>query len=161
MQKYLKITQEYFVMLAKFHIGCEIDFPQFWFRKAYEIHFPQFRKACKISHRVRNSFSKVLLSILQLVLLLAFRKACENFAQPCEIVGCQISSLIFFLAYLIDLAKATKLSKAWILHVFELQLALPWTIHNSPSFLARLNDQKAIKNTKTCQKLIGNICKGL
>ena len=65
------------------------------------------------------------------------------------------------LAYLIDLAKAMRLSKTWILHVFELQLALPWTIQNSLSFLARFNDQKAIKNIKTCQKLIRNICEGL
>ena len=77
MQKYLKITQEDFTMLAKFRTGCEIDFPQFWFRKAcenfargFEIHF----KACEISHRMRNSFSKVLLSVLQLVFLLAFSK---------------------------------------------------------------------------------------
>ena len=85
----------------------------------------------------------------------------RHFAQPCEIAGCQISSLILFLAYLIDLPKATKLSKTWILHVFELQLALPWIIQNSPSFLVRFNDKKAIKNTKTCQKLIRNICKGV
>ena len=69
--------------------------------------------------------------------------------------------MILFLAYLIDLAKAMKLSKTWILHVFELQLALLWTIQISFPFLARFNDQKAIKNTKTCQKLIRNICKGL
>ena len=111
-QKYLKITQE------------------------------DFRLACEISHRVRNSFFTVLLSVLQLLLLLAFRMLCENFAQPCEIARCQISSLILFLAYLIDLAKATKLSKTWILHVFELQLALPWIIQNYPSFLVSFNDKK-------------------
>ena len=129
-QKYLKITQE------------------------------DFCKACEILHRVRNEIFTVLLSVLQLVLFLAFRMLCENFTQPCEIAGCQISSLILFLAYLIDLAKATKLSKTWILHVLELQLALPWTTQSSPSFLACLNDEKAIKNTKTCQELIRNTCNG-
>ena len=140
-QKYLKITQEKI-------------------RKACENHFPQFRKACKISHRVRNSFFTALLSVLQLVLLLGILHALQKFRIAMRIARCQISSLILFLAYLIDLAKATKLSKTWILHVFELQLALPWTIQNSPSFLAHFNDKKAIKNTKTCQKLIRNICKG-
>ena len=130
-QKYLKITQE------------------------------DFRLACEISHRVRNSFFTVLLSVLQLVLLLAFHMLYENLAQPCEIAGCQISSLILVLTYLIDLEKTTKLSKPWIIHVFKLQLALPWTIQNSPSFLVRANDKKAIKNTKTCQKLIRNTCKSL
>ena len=37
MQKYLKITQEDFAMFAKFRTGCEIDFPQPWFRNACEI----------------------------------------------------------------------------------------------------------------------------
>ena len=59
-----------------------------------------------------------------------------------------------------DLEKATKLSKTWILHVTKLQLALPWTTQSSPSFLARFNYKKAMKNTKTCQKLISNPCKG-
>ena len=84
-----------------------------------------------------------------------------HFAQPCEIAGCQISSMILFFAYLIDLSKAMKLSKTWILHVIYLQFAQSWTTQSSPSFLACFNDQKAIKNTKTCQKLIRNICKGL
>ena len=73
--------------------------------------------------------------------------------------------LVFFLASLIGLAtycqalqRAMKCSKARILHVFELQLALPWISQNSPSFLACFNDQIAIKNTKTCQKLISNPC---
>ena len=144
MQKYLKITQE------------------------------DFRKAYEILHRVQNSFS----SVFGFTRLEKFRTGCEihfsqscslscslysfqHFAQPCKIARCQISSLILFLAYLIDLEKASKLSKTWILHVFELQLAFPWTIQNSPSFLARFNDKKAIKNTKTCEKTIRNICMGL
>ena len=128
MQKYIKLTQE------------------------------DFCKTCEISHRVRNEIFTVLLFVLQLVLLLAFRIGCEMKLLDVRFLP---DSLILFLAYLIDLAKATKLSKTWILHVFELQLALLWTIQNSPPFLARFNDQKAIKNTKTCQKLIRNIFKGL
>ena len=143
MQKYLKITQE------------------------------DFHKVCEILHRVRNSFCSALISQGLLNFAQGVKSifhsfalcptACTpfgHFAQPCEIVGCQISSLILFLAYLIDLAKATKLSKTWILHVFELHLASPWIIHNSLSLLACFNDKKAFKNTKTCQKLISNTCKG-
>ena len=114
-----------------------------------------FTRCEKFWHRVPNSFFSVLLSVLQLVLLLAFSIAMRN----CWMLDLFSDSL--HLAYLIDLAKAMRLSKTWILHVFELQLALPWTTQNSPSFLVRFNDQKAIKNTKTCQKLIRNICKGL
>ena len=73
--------------------------------------------------------------------------------------------LVFFLASLIGLAtyfqawkRAMKCSKTRILHVFELQLALPWIAQNSPSFFACFNDKKATKNTKTSQKLISNHC---
>ena len=73
--------------------------------------------------------------------------------------------LVFFHASLIGLATycqawkmAMKCSKALILHVFELQLALPWITQNSPSFLACFNDKKATKNIKTFQKLISNPC---
>ena len=58
--------------------------------------------------------------------------------------------LVFFLASLIGLATycqawqmAMKCSKTWILHVFELQLALPWIAQNSPSFFVCFNDPKA------------------
>ena len=73
--------------------------------------------------------------------------------------------LVFFLASLIGLAtycqawkRAMKCSKTRILHVFELQLALPGIAQNSPSFFACFNDKKATKNTKTNQKLISNPC---
>ena len=73
--------------------------------------------------------------------------------------------LVFFLASLIGLAtycqawkRAMKWSKTRILHVFELQLSLPWIRQNSPSFFACFNDKKATKNTKTSQKLISNPC---
>ena len=129
-QKYLKITQE------------------------------EICKAREISHRVRNQLFIVCSLSCSLYSFWAFRMLCENFAQPCEIDGCQISSLILFLAYLIDLTNAMKLSKTQILHVIQLQLAFPWTTQSSSSFLASLNDKKSIKNTKTCQKLIINTCKG-
>ena len=71
--------------------------------------------------------------------------------------------LVFFPASLIGLEtyfqawkRVMKCSKTWILHVFELQLALPRIAQNSPSFFACFNDQKATKNTKTSQKLISN-----
>ena len=73
--------------------------------------------------------------------------------------------LVFFLTSLIGLAtycqawqRAMKCSKTRILHVFKLELALPWIAQNSPSFFACFNDKKAIKNTKTSQKLISNPC---
>ena len=73
--------------------------------------------------------------------------------------------LVFFLTSLISLAtycqawkRAMKWSKTQILHVFELQLSLPWITQNSPSFFACFNDKKATKNTKTSQKLISNPC---
>ena len=73
--------------------------------------------------------------------------------------------LVFFLASLIVLAtycqawkRAMKWSKTRILHVFELQLSLPWITQNSPSFFACFNDKKATKNTKTSKKLISNPC---
>ena len=44
---------------------------------------------------------------------------------------------------------------------FEIQLALPWTEQSPLSFLAHFNDQKAINNTKTYQKLISILTKVL
>ena len=77
--------------------------------------------------------------------------------------------LVFFLASLIGLEtysqawqRAMKSSKTRILHVFELQLALPWIAQNSLSFFTCFTYQKAIKNTKTSKKkLICNPCQVL
>ena len=38
--------------------------------------------------------------------------------------------------------------------MFELQLALLWTIQNSPPFLARFNDKKATKTPKLAKNLL-------
>ena len=110
----------------------------------------KFRTGCEI-HFVQ------LWSVLQLVLLLGISRALRKFRiamRNCWMLDFFSDSLPCILA------KATKLSKTWILHVFELYLAFPLIIHNFPSLLACFNDQKAIKNTKTCQKLISNTCMG-
>ena len=133
------MAQEDFAYYAKFCMVCEI----LWL-------------LIVVSHGVRNFFHSVLLSILQLLLLLISHSHAKML-----VVG--FLPLGFFLAFLIGLAtycqawqKAMKCSKARILHVFELQLALPWITQNSPSFLACFNDKKATKNIKTFQKLISN-----
>ena len=106
-----------------------------------------------------------------------FRTRCEiSFTHTCSLSCSYWSSSWFHIAmqncWLLDffsdslpcildwLGKGLWSSKAWILHVIELQLAFPWTTQSSPSFLACFNDKKATKNTKTCQKLISNTCKG-
>ena len=147
-----------YARLARFCIGCEIQFPQFAglarFRIGCEIHFSSIRKACEISHKLRNSFSSALVSVLQLVLLFYF-------AQPCEIAGSQISSSLLIFAYLIDLSKAIKLSKAWILHVLALSSCFAMDYINFSLILGSFNDKKAIKTIKTCQKLISTLAKVL
>ena len=45
-----------------------------------------------------------------------------------------------------------KCTKAWILHVFELQLALPWIAQNSPSLFACFNDKKKLQKTPKLAK---------
>ena len=117
-------------------------------------------KACEHFVRVQNSFFTILLSVLQLILLLGILQACKNFAQPCEIVGCQIPSLIFFLTCLIDLAKASKLSKTWILHVLELSSCFSMDYTTFPSLLSHFNDKKTIKNTQNLPNIDQYTCKG-
>ena len=164
-QKYLKIIGRFLKACENFARGCEIHFPQFrkkaWenFARGCEIH-SHFRKACEILQDCEIPSSQPRSLSCTLYSSWAFRKFAKFSQRGCEIVECQIPSLILFLAYLIDLAKASKLSKTWILHVIQLQLALSWTTQSSPSFLACFNDKKAIKNTKTCQKLISENCKG-
>ena len=108
----------------------------------------KFRTMCEI----------VLHSVLQLLLLLISHK-------HAKLLHVGFLPLVFFLASLIGFAtycqawqRAMKCYKTRILHVFELQLALPWITQNSPSFFACFNNQKATKNTKTSQKLISNPC---
>ena len=83
--------------------------------------------------------------------LLWFCMVCEISHNHAKMLAIGLLPLVFFLASLIGVAtycqawqRAMKCSKAQILHVFELQLALPWIW--------------ATKNTKTCQKLISNLC---
>ena len=106
----------------------------------------KFRTLCEI----------VLHSILQLLLLL-ISHVLQNFRinmQNCYMLDffLSFSSLHLWLAC----QMAMKCSKTRILHVFEVQLALPWIAQNSSSFFACFNDPKATKNTKTSQKLISN-----
>ena len=58
------------------------------------------------------------------------------------------------ITYLINLAKATKLYKTWILYVFELQLALPWIIQNSPHSWLVLMIKKLSKTPKLAKNLL-------
>ena len=108
----------------------------------------KFCTVCKIA----------LYSILQLFFLL-ISHGMRNFRldmRNCYMLDFFLwfSSLHLWLAW----QRAMRYSKALVLHVFELQLALPWIAQNSPSFFACFNDKKATKNTKTSQKLISNPC---
>ena len=111
----------------------------------------KFRTVCKI----------VLHSVLQLLFLLIchamrnFRMSATRWISSSSFLPC----ISYWLGNLLaSLEKAMKCSKTQILHVFKLQLALPWIAQNSPSFFACFNDKKATKNTKTSQKLISNPC---
>ena len=67
-----------------------------------------------------------------------------------------VARFLLWLSFLHTWLAWQRAMKLQILHVIELQLALPWTTQSAPSFLACFNDKKATKNTKTCQKLISN-----
>ena len=60
-----------------------------------------------------------------------------------------------------DLSKAIKLSKAWILHVLELSSCFAMDYTNFSLILGSFNDKKAIKTIKTCQKLISTLARVL
>ena len=77
------------------------------------------------------------------------RKYSKCVLRLLSLVHVRFLSLISSLHSWFGFGKGLRSSKAWILHVFELQLGLPWTIQSSPSFLACFSDKKAIKNTKT------------
>ena len=130
MHKKISYTMRNFAWCVEFIFDCIL-----WFRTVCEI---------------------VLHSVLQLLLLLISHR-------HAKLLHVGFLPLVFFLASLIGLVtdcqawkRAMKCSKTRILHVFELQLPLPWIAQNSPSFFACFNDKKATKNTKTCQKLISN-----
>ena len=141
--KYLEITQEDFAYHAKFRMVFEIPSWQHlgfaWCAK--------FCTGCEISFTHSYSLS------------------CSYWSSSWFCIAMWNSWLLDFfsdsLPCILDwLGKGLWSSKAWILHLIELQLALPWTTQSSPSFLACFNDKKATKNTKTSQKPISNICKG-
>ena len=123
-----------------------------WCAKFIFFYILWFRRVCEILHSVWNcpSLSPAALPPLDFA---CFAKFSHRHAKLLH-VG--FLPLVFFLAP--SLAKAMKCSITRILHVFELQLALPWIAQNSPSFFACFNDKKATKNTKTSQKLISNPC---
>ena len=83
-----------------------------------------------------------------------FRKCSKSVKEDCSC--CPLfSSLCFsslrcsFLAYFERLWKRAMELQSLVLHEFELFIALPWTIYNSPSFLDCFGDQITNKNTKT------------
>ena len=93
----------------------------------------------------------------------------SDFRTPCQIDDFALRNALFSsILLLIVLATPCqvwqgflKCFKARILHVIDLQLALPQLAQNSPSILAYFSDKKATKNTKTYQKLVSNICQVL
>ena len=90
----------------------------------------------KISHGVRNSLAAscgFAWCEKSFCCLKWFRMVCKISHNHVKMLLVGFLPLVFFLASLIGLAtycqawkKAMKCSKAQILHVFELQLALPW-----------------------------------
>ena len=146
--------------LWNFAQGVKLIFLNFGFARGFEIHFPsfarlvKFRTECEIHFPKSCSLSCSLYSFWHFASLRKFSTAMRN----CWMLDSFSDSLPCILDWF---GKGYEALQNWILHVIELQLALPWTTQSSPSFLARFNYQKAIKNTKTCQKLIRNICKGL
>ena len=145
MHKKISQTMWNFAWCAKFIFGCIL-----W-----------FHRVCEILYNVSNCLSLSLATAPPLNFA-CYAKFSYSHAKMLH-VG--FLPLVFFLASLIGLAtycqawkRAMKWSKARILHVLELQLALPWIAQNSPLFLVCFYDKKATKNTKTCQKLISNPC---
>ena len=121
----------------------------------------RFRKPCEISHGVRNLFLLHLMvshSVQNFPSLSPIVAPPLDFACYAKLLHVGFLPLVFFLASWLAWQRAMMCSKTRILHVFELQLALPWIVQNSPSFFACFTDKKATKNTKTSQKLISNPC---
>ena len=109
--------------------------------------FLWFHMVCKILHSVRNCLSLSPALNLAAIPPLDFSCYAKFSHSHAKMLVVGLLPLVFFLASLIGLTtyfqawqRAMKCSKARILHVFELQLALPWISQNSPSFLACFND---------------------
>ena len=88
-----------------------------------------------------------------------------NFGTPCKFNDFALRNGLFP-SFLLLVALPTpfqiwqgvlKCSKTRILHVIDLQLALPQLAQNSPSILACFGDQKVTKNTQTYHNLVSNI----
>ena len=116
-----------------------------------------FRRVCEISHSVQNcpSLSPTAPSPL-------------DFACYAKLLHVGFLPLVFFLASLIGLKtyyqawqRAMKCSKTRILHVFELQLPLPWIAQNSLSFFACFNDKKATKTPKLAKNWLVTLARFL
>ena len=152
MHKKISQTMWNFAWCAKFIFGCIL-----W-----------FHRVCEILYNVSNCLSLSLATAppLNFACYAKFSYSHAKFSYShAKMLHVGFLPLVFFLASLIGLAtycqawkRAMKWSKARILHVLELQLALPWIAQNSPLFLVCFYDKKATKNTKTCQKLISNPC---
>ena len=158
-------------MLAKISHRREIDFPQLWFRKACEIHFPQFCKLAKwpsnlvqLSSNGHNFFILALnctpfealdswLPELRNDILQWTPGSTLNFSCSCSPFEFRIAMKICFMLDF-SLCFSSFASLDWLGNL------LPRVAQNSPSFLVCFNDKKATKNTKTSQKLISNTCKG-
>ena len=132
-----------FAWCAKFIGGCTL-----W-----------IRRVCKILHSVRNCLSLSPALNLAAIPPLDFSCYAKFSHSHAKMLHVRFLPLLFFLASLIGLAtccqawqRAMKFSKARILHVFELQLALPRIAQNSPSFLACFNDKKATKKHQNLSK---------
>ena len=120
-----------------------------------------FRRVCEILHSVQNC------TLLNLTVVppLDFAWYAKFSHRHAKLLHVGFLPLVFLLISLIGLAtycqawqRAMRCSKALVLHVFELQLALSWIAQNSPSFFVCFNDKKATQNTKTSQKLMSNPC---
>ena len=119
----MKLVQKYLKIIGRFHKVVKILQGVVKF-----INFGRLAKFLRLSftrlakfHILAKFCKDAKFIIHSLALCPAVCTPLRQFTKGCEIVECQIPSLILFLAYLIDLAKASKLSKTWILHVIQLQ----------------------------------------
>ena len=79
-----------------------------------------------------------------------YSKSAQEDCSCCPLFSslCFSSLLCSFLAYFERLWQRDMELQSFVLHEFELSIAFPWTIYNSPSFLDCFGDQKAIKTPK-------------
>ena len=132
-------------MLVKFCIGCEIDSPQLWFRKAYEIHFSQ---SC--------SLSCSLYSFWHFASLWIFRKALRNYWML-NFFSDSLPCILDWFGKGYEALQNLDSSYVWASTCF----AMDYTKF-SLLLSSRLMIKKLSKTPKLAKKkLITNICKGL